>query len=255
MRRQPGLTFIALTLLGGSIALAQPGDPKQADALFLEGRALMKKGDFAHACPKLVKSHELDPAPGTLVNLGDCFEGLGKLVEALRAYRDALAMLPIKDDRLPLVKGQIGALERRLARLTIRVAPHSPAGATVVLDGKEVTRDRLDTAMPVNPGKHVIVFRVSGTSSSESEFVLQEGETRVLTVVRGRLQEVGAGDAWTTLPAVPPRTRRTACGCRAGTAEAAPWAAMAAFVGALCLRRKRITVGRARCTAARTSAP
>src|SRR5690348_18176828 len=78
-----------------SVAHAQPKTgtptPSQADQLFDEGRALMAKQDFADACPKLEESQRLDPALGTLLNIGLCDEGLGKLATALAVWRDAEA--------------------------------------------------------------------------------------------------------------------------------------------------------------------
>src|SRR5262249_39232692 len=48
-----------------------------AEGLFDAGRKLMADGRFAEACEKFRKSEELDPAGGTLLNLGGCYERTG----------------------------------------------------------------------------------------------------------------------------------------------------------------------------------
>ena len=72
----------SLCLLAGRSAGAEPRDPAAAEWLFREGRALMKKGDFAPACAKLAESQRLDPAVGTLMNLAECEERIGRTASA-----------------------------------------------------------------------------------------------------------------------------------------------------------------------------
>src|SRR5689334_22968510 len=67
--------------------LARAGDPALAETLFREGKALLRAGDFAHACPKLAASYEQDPGTGTLLALARCQEGLGQLATAWSTYR------------------------------------------------------------------------------------------------------------------------------------------------------------------------
>jgi hypothetical protein len=76
MRGKSISSCVALTLLLSSVvAKAGPGEDKAAaDALFKAGRTLVKQGKFSEACPKLEASHKLDPATGTLLALGDCYE-------------------------------------------------------------------------------------------------------------------------------------------------------------------------------------
>ena len=70
--------FVALAL-GPLTAHAQTAENKAAaEALFDEGRALMDKGDIGGACREFEESDRLDPAPGTLLNLAGCYDGLGQ---------------------------------------------------------------------------------------------------------------------------------------------------------------------------------
>ncbi|MBK9000871.1 MAG: hypothetical protein IPM35_34560 [Myxococcales bacterium] len=157
----------------------------KADALFKEGRALMKSGNFETACPKLEESYRLDPAAGTGINLGDCFEKQGKVASALLAYQAARALLKPGDPRIGPVEKEIAALDKRAPRLTIKLAPGAPDGTTVKRDGREVEASKLGVPVAVNPGKLKVVVSAPGRGSASFRVTLVEGQTRELVVEPG----------------------------------------------------------------------
>ena len=91
----------ALALVAaGAIAVAAPraraDEPdharaaaSHAAALFEEGRALGKAGQWAEACDRFAESLELVPAVGTQLNLADCLEREGKLRRAWQLFDGA----------------------------------------------------------------------------------------------------------------------------------------------------------------------
>src|SRR5579864_3684505 len=87
-----------------------PADEKAADALFQSARAAMDRGDLATACDRFAQSQRLDPAPGTLLNLGECEARAGKLARALAHYRDGRAGLAQSDFRLAFADKRIAEL-------------------------------------------------------------------------------------------------------------------------------------------------
>src|SRR5687768_7618823 len=80
----------ALWLASGLAAGAS--DKAAAEALFDQGVRLMKQNNFADACPKLEESDRIDPAVGTLLYLGECYERVGKTASAWATFREAASI-------------------------------------------------------------------------------------------------------------------------------------------------------------------
>ena len=153
-----------LTWLSTSTAVAQtePSNAKRtaAEALFMEARRLMEEGDYEQACPKFADSQRLDPAVGTLLNLGLCYKQSGKTASAWSAYREAaaLARAAAQPDREELAETEAAALEAKLSKLVVSVPhPSQLEGLEVKLDGSPVLRGLWDVAAPVDPGEHTVV--------------------------------------------------------------------------------------------------
>jgi tetratricopeptide (TPR) repeat protein len=134
----PALVFT----LASAMARADGADPVAAEALFREGRSAADAGNYAVACPKFEESYRLDPAPGTLLNLGDCEEHRGQLALALQHYRQLHAELPETDDRRPIAAARARALELRASKV------HSVPAAEPVADTKTVPDTNTVPARP-----------------------------------------------------------------------------------------------------------
>ena len=89
MRRALAPLVVAALLLGATRARADA--TTEADALFDEGLKAMDAGDHAAACAKFGESQRLDPAAGTLLHLGNCYEKVGKTASAWATFLDAAA--------------------------------------------------------------------------------------------------------------------------------------------------------------------
>ena len=191
-------TLIGAALLvswGGSGAAFADGtgtDPVAAAALFQEGRDAAKRGDYATACPKLSDSYRLDPAPGTLLNLADCTEHLGKLASAWQLFQQAIEHLASGDARLAPAKQRAAALEANLPRLTVVLAPNAPDGTKVKRDSTDLGKGGLNTALPIDPGEHEIV--VTAPDHEERRFVvnLAAGRSERILVDVGALSPKAA---------------------------------------------------------------
>lgn len=157
-----GLLFASRWALAGPT----PEDVALSEALFREGKTLLQEGKFDAACPKLAESNRLDPAGGTLLTLGLCYEGAGKTATAWVVFGEGLAAAERdkRPDRVKLAKEHIASLEKRLSYLTIEIAPEGIGSTDFVItrDGASVARAALGTASAVDPGKHVINVSAPG---------------------------------------------------------------------------------------------
>src|SRR5262249_42741606 len=93
MTRVDRACLIALAIAGGVCTpLSARAQSAEAEALFRDGRELIKAGKLAAGCERLAASERLESSVGTLLNLGDCREKLGKLASAWAAFRKAEAL-------------------------------------------------------------------------------------------------------------------------------------------------------------------
>jgi len=139
-----------------------------AEQLFEEGRALLAQNELAEACPKLAESHRLDPAVGTLLNLGECYEKAGKTASAWATYieADTLARRLGQGARAEFAASRARVLGASLPMLSIDVTPtRDGAGAvavTVKRDGEVIAEPAWRTFVPVDPGEHRIEASAPG---------------------------------------------------------------------------------------------
>jgi len=179
---------LVAALLFGTVspgAMAQGKDPAAADALFRAGREAMKNKDYATACPKFAESQRLDPAPGTLLNLAQCEEGLGKTASAVQHYRDVTELLPATDQRAGHANERIAALLPRVPKLTITLARGAPEGTRVTRSGVELGAASFGEPLPVDPGQHEIVVSASGRKTTRTTLTIKSGENRTVTASVG----------------------------------------------------------------------
>lgn len=156
-----------------------------AEQLFKEGRALVRAGKYADACPKFAASLRHDAAPGTRLNLADCYEHVGKLASAWTLYRDVIDIARKTDDerRRRFASQRIAVLGRRLPRLTIEVA--STAGAedfVVTRDGVTVDPTIFGLATFVDPGDHEVVAIATGFEAQLLRIAVAEAQSATIRV-------------------------------------------------------------------------
>jgi hypothetical protein len=159
--------LVALACSGAGTALAQnASDKAAAEALFREGRKLYEAGQFPTACAKFAESQRLDPAPGTLLNLGGCYEKNGQTASAWATFKEAVSAAHVKGrtDWEDLARTRAQALEPNLSRLTITVSATAD-GLKVLRDGVAVGQAEWGTAIPVDPGTHVVEAQAAGRRS------------------------------------------------------------------------------------------
>lgn len=219
------LAVLALAAAPGPAVAASPRS--EAEAMTKQGIELRKNGDDQSALPLFVKAHQLAPTPKTAVQLGLVEQALGRwtdaeehLSEGLRSSRDPWIVKNRKaiDESLLTVKGQIGSVE----------VSGEPAGAEVVINGRNVGRLPLARAVRVNAGTVDVEVHAPGFPRG----------FRTVSVTGGQYQTVVIRLEKPVTPAMvvpPPEEKRPGIVDRPEPTAARPWqrwAAYGAFGGA-----------------------
>lgn len=216
MRHRCLVAVVSLALVAHPLEARADHDEASAEALFDESIALMKAGDYVAACPKLAESQRLDPAPGTLVYLGDCLEKTGRVASAWRAFREAvvLAQTAKQPARVELARARAAGLEGKLPKLRFSPGPDERVTA-LRLDDAPVARSAWSSELPVDPGKHRVEVERAGRTR-EIAIEIAVGERVVVALPRMEDEAPSVLAAPATPPATPtthaqpePNARRT----------------------------------------------
>jgi hypothetical protein len=154
-----------------------------AEALFRSGRQLMAQGDYAQACPKFAESNRIEPKLGTLLNLALCHERVGKTASAWAEYVQAsqTASRLGQGEREQVARDKAAALEPGLPRVIVDAGAESHA--EVKLDDQAIGPAAFATAIPVDPGEHVVRATAPGKKPFVESFVMSPGATRTVRVM------------------------------------------------------------------------
>jgi hypothetical protein len=194
------ILFSALCVSAGARA-QDARDPAAAEALFRQGRAASEQQDFNTACAKFRESNRLDPAVGTVFNIADCEEKLGRLATSWTLFQEVVQRLPPADNRRAIAEQRASKLEPRVPKLSIHLAHTDRTDITVHRDGVSLGAASLDTALPVDPGDHVVIVEAPGTRAAEFHAHVAEGENAQLAIAIGDAlpaSEPQAGSTGTT---------------------------------------------------------
>lgn len=213
MRRSlPVITLLVSAMLSLSVDARAETDSAGAEALFREGKRLMDAARYAEACPKLAESYRLDPATGALLATALCYERAGRLASAWAAYTEAAARSKQEGraDREESARAKALELEPRLAKVIVELEPGAGvSGLVVTRDGATLGEGVLGTALPVDPGTHVVEARAPGRRGFSVRIESTEGTTARVAVPVLAVE----GPA----PAVPPPSTTEAARDEAGS--------------------------------------
>jgi hypothetical protein len=157
-----------------------------AEALFREGRALIKQGNLKAGCDKLEASEKLESSVGTLLNLGDCREKQGRAASAWAAFRkaEALAKRAGNDSkRQDEAKRRAVKLEPDLASITLQIGPKSKGtGLVIRRNGELIDPAAWGDAIVVDPGAHTVIAEAPGYRPWKAEVSIGKGGKRWVVV-------------------------------------------------------------------------
>src|SRR5271165_6796984 len=154
-----GLALVLTGALTAATSNAAPSDEvRLARALFVQAEADEDGERWGEALEKLQAVARVKLTAGVRYHIALCEEHLGHLVRALGDYREAedQARLENAQDVLRIVGNQVAALEPRVPRLTVRVAP-AVSEVALKLDGEPIGNAAIGAPMQVDPGVHYVV--------------------------------------------------------------------------------------------------
>jgi len=183
-----GLLFLAFFSAQRSAHAQALHSPAAAADAFRKGREAVRRGDYTAAYALFQNSFNLDPTPGTMLNIADCEEHLGLIAQAANDFKVAISSMAPHDDRLPVITRRLAALEPRVPHILFP----SIAGAlnqVIMLDGAVLTsgsdKTPFDKPVRVNPGQHsarwVVSFK-TGMVDVTASFTVAESEIRSIEV-------------------------------------------------------------------------
>jgi len=208
MKRTIPCVLLALGIGLGTLPAAadeSATDKAAADALFNEGRKLLKKKNYEEACPKFAESYKLSERLGTLLNLATCHEEQGKTASAWAEFNEAEAFAKREKDtkRQKYARKHADELEKRLARLSFTF-PAGMDSATLRLDGTEVGAGARGTAIPIDPGTHQIEVSAPGKKTWSTTLDIAD-EAKTTPVAVPELEAEAVAEPETTEPTPEPK--------------------------------------------------
>lgn len=185
-------SFLRTLTLAASLAAgvllspaASAQDKALAESLFQAGKQLMNEGKFDQACPKFLESNKQDPSPGTLLNLGKCYEAQGKTSSAWAEYKNAASQARSmgRNEQEQAASERAAALEPKLSKLKIDAPAEAIPGLVVKRDGVSVGAGSLGLALPVDPGEHTIEASAPGYKTWTGKITLgKDADSKSLAI-------------------------------------------------------------------------
>lgn len=161
----------------------------QAEALFRDGKQLMKEGKLAEACAAFEGSEHAEHNVATVLSLADCREKNRQYASAWALFLQADSQTrsdPTKAALNTTAKRRAHALEARLSYLTINVPDESRIPDLLVTrDGAPVDPAEWNRAIPADGGSHVIAGKAPGHEPWSTTVTLQpENDKQAVEVPR-----------------------------------------------------------------------
>lgn len=176
-----------LSLSSGALAQAPKGDADTAwKAKFDAGREALRGKRVKEALALFQESWALNKTAGTMLNIsGTCKEQLGQPASTWKHYKEALEMLPAKDERVPTVKQWVERVEPHVPRLRHPAGQGRSGGDQSDAGGPSggVGSDEYGRTMK-NAGRPIRVS-AKGFVTRTYEIKLEDGEKEVAVVTPG----------------------------------------------------------------------
>jgi hypothetical protein len=166
---------------------ASPDNRAAARQHLSQAEESKKQGRLVEACAHLQEVARLEPKLPILLDLAECYEQVGNLVQAEVQW--AAARDRAKRDEKPQsrarAEARLAAVQKRVAHLTLQLAPNAPAGTQVLRDDESLNPASFGSSVVTNPGAHVILVKAPGHQDAKYEVQLADGDNQTLALKVG----------------------------------------------------------------------
>lgn len=181
-------SVLALGALSFTTHATAQDDREAARANFERGVGLYESGDYRGALESFQEAYRLAPHPSVRVNMANCYEHLGRPIEAIHHFDRFLAEAenPSRQQRRE-VQGAMRRLRALVGEVRFAIAPD---GAMVTIDGSETRRAPVLDPILMSRGSHTVAVSLEGYVSVRETINIEGGETQRVSI---RLDRVGSG--------------------------------------------------------------
>ncbi len=181
-----GIALVAAALLLAA-APARAQDIKTrvaARELGAEGIKLYDAGKYPEALDRFDRANKLVPAPTLEVRIARSLVKLGRLVEASESYLEAVRFKneptspPAYYQAEKEAQTERDLLMPRIPKLRVLVGGPMTDRTVVLLDGKPMPLELLDTLVPVDPGTHEVRVRRDDVTVTARAMVTESSNAR-----------------------------------------------------------------------------
>lgn len=183
-----------LTLIAALAAACCWSTPAHAQAsdiakrLLDEAKTLKDDGKIADACSLLDRSYELDAKDGVLFARADCRDKEGKIAAATQLYEAYLRAYSRMTgttrenhaERAAQAETRTKELGPRVPMIKFYWAEPPPGDTKIIVDKREFRASMLESRLPLEPGKHVIVVLLPGKPERRRTITLTEGGSTIV---------------------------------------------------------------------------
>ncbi|MFK7987257.1 MAG: PEGA domain-containing protein [Sandaracinaceae bacterium] len=196
------LTSVVTTSLVTTTASAQTdADRARARGHFEQGVSLYESGQHRAALEQFQEAYRIAPHPMVRVNMANCYEQLGRPLEAIHHFERFLAEAEAANPQQRReVETAMRRLEGQLGEVRLSVTPD---GASVTIDGAETRRAPILDPIRLSAGTHQVVVRLDGYRTQTRDLRVAGGSEERVSIRLERTGSAPVATATTTTTATP----------------------------------------------------
>ncbi len=193
MLRVASAFTLALALAFAAASHADAQDREAARAQFQRGVDAFGRADYQAALDAFQEAYRLAPHPNVRVNIANCYENLGRPLEAMFHFEQFLAEAT---DAPRAQRREVEAAVRRVGQQVAQLELHvTPDGAIITIDGGEQRRAPVAKPVRVTAGSHTIEVRLDGYETARQTVTAAGGGTERIDIRLARPTVASAGGA------------------------------------------------------------